>query len=176
MTTNAPNPDLEKNTSEGPRRRFLRTLSLGLTGIAVASSAQASQTTPHTLKKPGARDHRVVFQVDSSDETIMRHAIGGSINLSRYYGDKHEPLSIEIVANAAGILMFRADITPLAEPIRGLRQLIPGLTLSVCGSSKAIAEQKEGRELVLLEGVQVVPYGVGRLVDLQEAGWGYVHA
>ncbi len=106
----------------------------------------------------------------------MGHAIGGSMNLSRYYGDKGEPPLIEIVANAAGIAMFRADKSPLADPIRALRELIPGLTLSVCGSSKAIAEKKEGQEITLLEGVKVVPYGVGRLVDLQEAGWSYIHA
>ena len=106
----------------------------------------------------------------------MGHAIGGSMNLSRYYGDKGEPPLIEIVANAAGIAMFRADKSSLADPIRALRELIPGLTLSVCGSSKAIAEKKEGQEITLLEGVKVVPYGVGRLVDLQEAGWSYIHA
>ncbi|WFR99250.1 hypothetical protein [Rhizobium tumorigenes] len=159
------------------RRSVMTMMSFGLVGLATASPALASEPSPAAIpagkrKKP----HRVIFHVDSGDEAIMGHAIGGSMNLSRYYGDKGEPPLIEIVANAAGIAMFRADKSPLADPIRALRELIPGLTLSVCGSSKAIAEKKERQEITLLEGVKVVPYGVGRLVDLQEAGWSYIHA
>ncbi|WP_257623473.1 hypothetical protein [Rhizobium sp. B21/90] len=159
------------------RRSVMTMMSFGLVGFATARPALASEPSPAiTPAAKWKKPHRVIFHVDSSDEAIMGHAIGGSMNLSRYYGDKGEPPLIEIVANAAGIAMFRADKSPLADPIRALRELIPGLTLSVCGSSKAIAEKKEGQEITLLEGVKVVPYGVGRLVDLQEAGWSYIHA
>lgn len=159
------------------RRHLIATFSLGTVGIAGLTAAHAAQQVP--ANKPNGKrrkSHQVVFHVDSAEETIMGHAIGGSMNLSRYYAEKGEPLVIEIVANAAGIAMFRADRSPLADPIRALRELIPGLTLSMCGSSKAIAEKKEGQEIALLEGVNVVPYGVGRLVDLEEAGYSYIHA
>ncbi|MDL2409812.1 hypothetical protein PY650_30170 [Rhizobium calliandrae] len=127
-----------------------------------------------TQSKPG--EHKVVFQVDSNDVTVMKHAISGSINAAQYYRSKHEGISIEIVANATGIEMLRNDTSPLKDAIAALRTIVPGITLSMCGSSKAIAEQKEGYPLPLIEGVRVVPFGVGRLIDLEEHGWVYIHA
>lgn len=156
-----------------PRRRLLlKTLAVGVVGAVTSLSAKAESLGGH---ERAIRSHKVVFHVDSSDEAVMAHAIGGSMNLSRFYGAKKQPVSIEIVANASGILMFRSDLSPLVEPLETLRQVIPHLTLSVCGSSKAIAEQKEGHEIGMIDGVTVVPYGVGRLVELQEDGWSYIH-
>lgn len=123
-----------------------------------------------------AVEHRVVFQVDSEDEATMKHAISGSINAAQYYNSRHENVAIEIVANAAGIRMFREDTSPVTDGVRMLRQLVPTIRLSVCGSSKTIAERKEGHSISMFDGVVVVPYGVGRLIDLQETGWSYIHA
>ncbi|NTJ68265.1 hypothetical protein G6M50_22835 [Agrobacterium rhizogenes] len=150
------------------RRSFLKGF-LGGTAILTASSGYAKE-------KPGSPIHRVVFQVDSNDETLMKHAVGGAVNISHNYGQLNEPYAVEIVANAAGIAMFRSDISPVGETLSMLRKAIPTLRLSMCGSSKVIAEQKEGRELPLIDGVVVVPFGVVRLVELQEKGWSYIHA
>jgi intracellular sulfur oxidation DsrE/DsrF family protein len=44
----------------------------------------------------------------------------------------------------------------------------------MCGNTKAIMERSEGHPLPLVDGSQVVPFGVVRLVELQEAGWSYM--
>jgi intracellular sulfur oxidation DsrE/DsrF family protein len=155
------------------RRHLLKGLGLSIAGAAVATSAHSEAV---TKANPSQKRHRVVFQVDSSDEKVIGHAISGTMNLARLYTDARQTFEIEIVANASGIQMLRADTSTVVEPLATLRGLIPTLALSVCGSSAAIASQKEGHELVFLSGVKVVPYGVGRLVELQEAGWSYVHA
>jgi intracellular sulfur oxidation DsrE/DsrF family protein len=164
---------LNSVTDRKARRHLLKGLGLSIAGAAVATSAQAEIAT--RASSPKTR-HRIVFQVDSADEKIVGHAISGTMNLSRLYNDAKQAFEIEIVANASGIQMLRADTSTVVEPLATLRGLIPTLTLSVCGSSAAIASQKEGHELVFLSGVKVVPYGVGRLVELQEAGWSYIHA
>jgi intracellular sulfur oxidation DsrE/DsrF family protein len=155
------------------RRHLLTGLGLSFAGAAVATSGHAESATKVSSSKTR---HRIVFQVDSADEKIIGHAISGTMNLSRLYNDAKQAFEIEIVANASGIQMLRADTSTVVEPLATLRGLIPTLTLSVCGSSATIASQKEGHELVFLSGVKVVPYGVGRLVELQEAGWSYIHA
>lgn len=151
-----------------PRRSLLKGF-VGGVAILTASSG-------YTKEKPSSPIHRVVFQVDSNDETLMKHAISGAVNISRNYDQLNEPYAIEIVANAAGIAMFRSDISPVGETLNMLRKAIPTLSLSMCGSSKTIAEQKEGHELPLIDGVVVVPFGIVRLVELQEKGWSYIHA
>lgn len=150
------------------RRRLLKGIGLGLAGAAAATAAAAKPSTA-TVR------HRVVFQVDSSDERVIGHAISGTMNLARLYTEAKQPFDIEIVANGSGIEMMRADTSTVVEPLATLRQLIPNLALSVCGSSASIASRKVDHELVFLSGVKVVPYGVGRLVELQESGWSYIH-
>jgi uncharacterized protein len=49
------------------------------------------------------------------------------------------------------------------------------IVLRLCDASRQIAEQKEGHPIGLIAGARLVPFGIGRLVELQKAGWSYVH-
>ncbi|MBB4374884.1 hypothetical protein GGD63_007722 [Bradyrhizobium sp. cir1] len=118
----------------------------------------------------------VVILIDSNEPYVMGHAISYSANLSRHFADRGARLLIEIVANGKGIDVFRADKTPLVEPLATLRQSVPNLTYSTCASSKAIAEAKEQISIPLIPGASLVPFGIGRVVDLQLKGWAYIHA
>lgn len=118
----------------------------------------------------------VVILVDSNEPYVMGHAISYSANLSKHFADRGARLLIEVVANGKGIELFRADKTPLVEPLATLRQSLPNLTYSMCASSKAIAEAKEQISIPLILGANLVPFGIGRVVDLQLKGWAYIHA
>src|SRR3569832_2725157 len=82
----------------------------------------------------------VVILIDSNEPYVMGHAISYSANLAKHSADKGARLLIEVVANGKGIDVFRADKTPLVEPLATLRQSLPNLAYSMCASSKAIAE------------------------------------
>ena len=45
---------------------------------------------------------------------------------------------------------------------------------SACGNTKAKMEQKSGKMVTLVEGVEVVQAGVLRIMQLQEQGYAYV--
>ncbi|MHC2276661.1 intracellular sulfur oxidation DsrE/DsrF family protein [Bradyrhizobium diazoefficiens] len=118
----------------------------------------------------------VVILIDSNEPYVMGHAIGYSANLAKHFADKGARLLIEVVANGKGIDVFRADKTPLVEPLATLRQSLHNLTYSMCASSKAIAEAKEQVSIPLISGASLVPFGIGRVVDLQLKGWADIHA
>ena len=118
----------------------------------------------------------VVILIDSNEPYVMGHAISYSANLARHFADRGALLLIEVVANGKGIDVFRADKTPLAGPLSTLRQSQPNLTYSMCASSKAIAEAKEQISIPLISGASLVPFGIGRVIDLQLKGWAYIHA
>jgi intracellular sulfur oxidation DsrE/DsrF family protein len=118
----------------------------------------------------------VVILIDSNEAYVMGHAISYSANLAKHFAERGARLQIEVVANGKGIEVFRADKTRLAEPLATLRQSLPNLTYSMCASSKAIAEAKEQISIPLLPGATLVPFGIGRVVDLQLQGWAYIHA
>jgi hypothetical protein len=120
--------------------------------------------------------HRVVLLVDTDDMQVMKHAISYAFNATRYYDAKHEPVAIEIVANGSGIKLFRADTSPLQDVLTTLHGAAPGIVFSVCAASRAIAEQNEGHPIAIIDSARLVPFGIGRLIDLQEAGWTYVQS
>ncbi|MGL9622279.1 DsrE family protein [Bradyrhizobium sp. U531] len=127
-----------------------------------------------------AKDDRlaegVVILIDSNEPYVMGHAISYSANLAKHFAEKGARPSIEVVANGKGIDIFRADKTPLAEPLAMLRQSVPNLTYSMCASSRTIAEAKEQVSIPLISGANLVPFGIGRVVDLQLKGFAYIHA
>jgi intracellular sulfur oxidation DsrE/DsrF family protein len=118
----------------------------------------------------------VVILIHTNEPYVMGHAISYSGNLAKHYAEKGARLTIEVVANGKGIDVFRADKTTLTEPLAALRQSVPNLTYSMCASSKAIAEAKEQISIPLIAGASLVPFGIGRVVDLQIRGWAYIHA
>ena len=150
-------------------------VTLALTDACSASpKGPRDQTVQKTEIVQKARTHRIVFQVNSDDPTTMKHAITNSLNAIKNYGEKNEPVAIEIVAYGPGVHMFRADTSPVKGLLQLLRTSHPDVVFSLCGNSKGIMEKNEGRPLSLVDGTQIVPFGVARLVELQEAGWSYL--
>ena len=47
------------------------------------------------------------------------------------------------------------------------------VTFSACANTMEKIERKTGKKPELTEGVQVVPAGVGRIIELQEQGYAY---
>ncbi len=118
--------------------------------------------------------HHIVIQVDTDDLTTMRIALGNSLNAKKYYDSKGEKVVLEIVTYGPGITMLRSDTSPVKDQIEGVRASIPGITLSMCNNAKENAEKREGKTIIPLPGVQIVPAGIVRVVELQEQGYSYV--
>ncbi|WP_461477277.1 DsrE family protein [Mesorhizobium jarvisii] len=143
---------------------------LGFGGLV----ARNVQTAVLNISDSPPRHHRIVFQVNSDDQIPMKHAVSNSINLVRHYREVGETARVEIVAYGDGISMFRADTSPVRDILEFVRMNFPEVDFTVCGNSKAIIEQREGHVMSLIEGTRVVPFGIVRLVELQEAGWSYI--
>lgn len=157
--------------------RPFRSLFLAIAAVTAGFALAMLLSAPSTLASASGRAslHRVVILIDSDNEKIMGHAISYSMNITRAYALKNEKVSIEIVANGSGIRLFRADTSPLQQPLAYLRENIPGIVFSMCDSSHQIAEQNEGHAIGLIPGARLVPFGVGRVVQLEEADWSYIH-
>jgi intracellular sulfur oxidation DsrE/DsrF family protein len=144
--------------------------------MLLAGSAAVATTTAAHADKGDRLVNGVVILIDRNDPYVMGHAISYSANLSKHFAEKGLKLQVEVVANGSGIEVFRADKTALRDPLATLRQMVPGITLSMCASSKMIAEAKEHVTIQLIEGAMLVPFGIGRVVELQMKGWAYIHA
>ena len=139
------------------------TLAAGLAGFAATPAALAAGEKAMT---------HAVLQVSDNDPVKWNLALNNAQNMQEALGK--DKVTIEIVAYGPGITMLRSDNSPVKDRIAETKTAIPGMTLSMCGNAKAGAEKREGHEIIPLPGVQVVPAGIVRIMELEEQDYSYV--
>jgi uncharacterized protein len=154
-------------------RKFFRYLTvMALISMSLVSSSFAGHVKAH----PAAKAHRVAIQVDQNDPAVMNLALNNATNVVEYYRAKGENVEVDIITYGPGLHMLRVDTSPVQDRIKHLKDLaFPSkIQLSACNNTKEGMEKKEGHAIVILPEATVVPSGVVRLMQLQEAGWSYV--
>lgn len=117
--------------------------------------------------------HHVAFHLDENDPALMNLILNNAQNVSQYYASVGDEVEIEIVAYGPGLSMYLPD-SPVKDRIAQMSLAIPSMTLSACGNTMTKMAEKAGHEITLLPEARVVPAGVVRLIELQEAGWSYI--
>lgn len=115
--------------------------------------------------KPFA-EHFAVFHISSGDEFAQKLVLNNAQNLANFYGP--DKVDIEIVAYGPGLrTLFRENV--FSKRIQ--RMADSGVTFSACANTMT----NMGRDVKSLNKVaKVVPGGVVRIMELQEAGWTYI--
>ena len=144
-------------------RRFATAILLSIT---LAASALAAD----------GKTHRIAIQVDQNDPKVMNLVLNNATNVIEYYRGKNEDVDVEIVAYGPGLHMLRTDSSPVQDRIRRLKDMaFPGkIQFSACNNTKHGMEKAEGHPISIVPEATIVPSGVVRLMELQEAGWSYV--
>ena len=154
---------------------FMLAFAVPLTVTPLLTRSEAADSKSQT--KPAAvRMHRLVLPINTDDPTTMRALISTSLNLPKYYQERNEVFTIEVVAYNAGVHMLRADTSPVKDMLRVLRTVNSNIRFVVCEATKLGMERQEGRPVTLIDGVDLVPSGPGRIIELQEAGWSYIRS
>jgi uncharacterized protein len=146
-----------------------------LTVTLLLTQSEAADSKPQT-KPASVRMHRLVLPINTDDPTTMRALISTSLNLPKYYQERNEAFTIEVVAYNAGVHMLRGDTSPVKDMLRVLRKVNPNIRFVVCEATKLGMERQEGHPITLIDDVDLVPSGPGRIVELQEAGWSYIRS
>jgi len=147
------------------RRNTLGALALGTLASATATAARSAEA---------GKGRGVVLHVGMNDPDLMSQALNYAANILKHYGDKGETVSVEILANGAGLHMLREDTSPVKGKVMAFTTRNPQVTISACNNTKTNMEAAEGKEIKLMSKARLVPSGVVRLMEAQEAGWSYV--
>ncbi len=144
--------------------------------LAVAAALVGSLLVAAAPAMAAGKTHRIVFQIDQNDPAVMSLVLNNVDNLMSYYHDKGEQAEIEVVAYGPGLHMLRADTSPVKERLKRLKQdSFPSqVTFSACGNTLANMQEKEGHPIAIVPEASIVPAGVVRITELQEAGWSYI--
>ncbi len=113
--------------------------------------------------------HKLVIQVSTDDPRTQKIALNNAVNLQKYYGIDN--IDIEIVAYGPGLGL----LTKKSKQAKRVTSLaLQNITFSACGNTMKKVSQKTGKMPKLLDGVEQVPAGVVRIIELQEQGYAYV--
>lgn len=115
------------------------------------------------------KPHKLVIQVSTDDPQTQAIAMNNAVNLQKDLG--MDNVEIEIVAYGPGLGMLTRQ-SELSGRVQSLA--LQDITFSACNNTMKGIEKRTGRMPELTEGVQVVPAGVTRIMELQEQGYAYV--
>ena len=118
--------------------------------------------------------HKLVVHVDSSSAATQNLALNNVENVNKFYQDKGEKVMIEVVAYGPGLHMLRSDTSKVKRRVETISLAHDNISFAACGNTQAKMAQKEKKKIPIMTEAKMVPSGVVRLVELQEAGWSYV--
>src|SRR4051794_8433252 len=152
--------------------------------VSVSMAAEKKKVSPaapekvsHVSEKKAEKAvHRLVIQVDQNDPALMNLALNNATNVIEYYRAKGEDVDLDVVTYGPGLHMLRADTSPVQDRIKTLKEFaFPSkIQFSACNNTKENMEKKEGHPINVMSEAVIVPSGVVRLMELQEAGWSYL--
>ncbi|MBI1424174.1 MAG: hypothetical protein GC149_11950 [Gammaproteobacteria bacterium] len=133
-------------------------------GLAMVAAQPAFSADDHSMA-----EHKVVFQISSSDPVTQNLVLNNAVNLRKELGPDNS--DIIVVAYGPGLTLL-TKASKQAERVKSLAQ--DGITFDACSNTMHAMEKKTGKMPVLIDGVKIVPSGVARIVELEEKGYSYV--
>jgi len=116
-------------------------------------------------EKPFA-EHFAVFHISTGDAYAQKLVLNNAQNLQNFYGA--DKVVIEVVSYGPGLRTLFKEST---NSKRIQRMADNGITFSACANTM----RAMGRDSASLNKVaKVVPGGVVRIMELEEAGWTYI--
>jgi hypothetical protein len=115
----------------------------------------------------------IVVHIATADPERLTAALDDAEELLNSYRSRSQPVHLEIVANAEGINMLRAEASPYSEHIKQLAERYENLSFLAC--SRAIEKLRlKGIQVRLLPQAQVIPGALEAIVARLQQGWGYI--
>lgn len=115
--------------------------------------------------------HKLALQISDNDPQKMNTVLNVAANVSRHYTDMAEEIEIKIVAFNAGLHMLRSDTSPVVERMKSFAQSMPNVSFEACNNTLEAMEKKEGKDIALLDNVEIVAAGVVTLMELDAVGY-----
>ena len=131
---------------------------------------------PSTTLAAG-RDVKAIYHISTANTGKIRGALDEMEVLLGVYAKSGRTLHLEIIANAEGLSLLRADISPARERVQAMQQTYKNLKFLACGKTiERLQLEKNMRNVQLLPGVTVVPSALDQVILRLEDGWSYIRA
>jgi len=136
------------------------------TFLLITFSAVFSQNS-YANKKALSENIKVVIHVSHSGKSIYRAALNYAYHIRNKYGDN---ATIAIVANGPGIGLLNAN-NSYKNQISSL--MIKNVEVTACNTTIS-ALKAMNKPIPIVKGVEIVPAGIVRVLELQQQGYLYL--
>jgi len=123
---------------------------------------------------PAFAEQKVAIQVDEADPKTMNIALNNAQNIIKYYEEKGEKVSVEIVTYGPGLHMLRSDTSPVRARIEEMAMMEQPIHFRACANTIAGMTRHQGKAPPMMEEAEVVPSGAVYLMELQGQGYAYL--
>jgi intracellular sulfur oxidation DsrE/DsrF family protein len=119
-----------------------------------------------------SREHlNTVFHIDVDEESAMEGVLNRAEAVLTAYAD--QGVQVEVVANAGGLNLLRADTSALATRVRAMMDKYDNLTFVACANTiKRLREQ--GVDVLLIDRTHARETAIDHVVERLRAGWTYI--
>lgn len=112
-----------------------------------------------------------LFHIDADDPAAMERLLEQAESILARSGDRDT--HVEVVANAGGLNLLRADTSAYAERIRKLLARYPNLTIVACANAIKRFEER-GTDVLLFSEVKMDETAIDHIVQRLQQGWTYI--
>jgi uncharacterized protein len=147
-------------------------------GAADAYVPSASLTLqPHQLGFGPGDTTQAILHISSDDPRAMQAALDEAEFLFTLAEEEWRAVTIEIIANAGGLDLLRADASPFAQRIAWMQERYQGnLKLLACMQALERFEQERQTPAELLPGTLIAPSALEQIILRLRDGWVYMKA
>jgi intracellular sulfur oxidation DsrE/DsrF family protein len=123
------------------------------------------------------QDMKAIYHISTADPDKLRGALDEVEILLSVYAKSGRTLRLEIIANAEGLNLLRADTSTASERVQALQQDYKNVKFLACGKTIERLQLKNNLLTVpLLPGVDVVPSALDQVILRMQDGWSYIRA
>lgn len=125
-------------------------------------------------KAPVRGERKILLHLSSAEPDKLEQALDTAEELLASYRELHQPVEIEVVANAGGLDLLRADVSPFADRVRELQRQYDNLTFLACQTAMNRLRRERHVSPDLLPEALITPNALEEILNRLQQGWMYV--
>lgn len=133
-------------------------------GLALVATQTVLAADDHSIA-----DHKLVLQISSSDPVTQHLVLNNAVNIKKHWGDN---IDVVVVAFGPGLsMLIPSKKNKEAKRVASLAS--QGIAFDACHNTMMGIKKKTGKLPKLIKGVEVVPAGLAKIIELEEKGYSY---
>lgn len=119
-------------------------------------------------------EKKILLHLSSAEPEKLEHALTTAENLLHRYRQLAQPVELEVIVNAGGLNLLRADTSPYAQRVSALQNTYDNLSFVACQTAMDRLRRETHQNPDLLPEALVTPNALEEILTRLQQGWVYI--